>query len=743
MTDTLPGPSGPVEVLLADDEVASLQEAGRAWSNVPPARAGTNAHAIDPDLSPLEQRGRPGGRYVSMRRTKTAGFEQVAPGWLQATTRATAATDTFGRFRQRIRTVVLGVPLATRDLAHERLTKVKALAVLSSDALSSVAYGPEQILVVFVLASAGAAAFRYDLLIMAAIAVVLASVVLSYRQTIKAYPHGGGSYIVAKDNLGTLPGLVAASALMTDYVLTVAVSISSGVAFILTPFAGHANWAVPLCLAFVLVIVLGNLRGIRESGSIFAAPTYLFILTIFVLVGATGYRLLSGQCAGQVCSTLPHVAPNYSLAAAAAGNVSIFLILQAFASGSSALTGIEAVSDGVPAFQKPEWRNARTTLMCMGAILGLMFVGIVVVTHFLGVAVDDPNKPAPQVLLLKLATIGFGFGSVGYWCVTATTMLILVLAANTAFSDFPRLFFFLARDNFAPHQFRRLGERLAFSNGIIVLAVLASVLIVVFGGDTSRLIPLYAIGVFLAFTLSQSGMVVRWWRRREPGWRRSITVNAVGAALTAVVFIVFAAVKFLEGAWVVCIIIPSFVFLFLAIHRHYQSVDDHVTAEIPTSPDALIPLCVVPITDVNTIALQSLAMARAISDNVVAVHICDDADHIARLRARWAVWGNHVHLEIVESPYRSFIRPLLRYIDEIDRQRSDDTLIIVLPELVATRWWHQLLHNQTALRLKAQLLFRPGTVVINVPYHLQHAPHVRRIRRRGQNRNHNDDDEAI
>lgn len=744
MTDTLPGSADPTEVVLADDEVASLQEAGRAWSKVPRARVETGAGFIDPDLSPHEERGRPGERYVRVRRSKAEGFEKVGPGWLQTTPRAIAPTGDLGRLTKRLRAMLLGTPLATRDLVHERLTKVKALAVLSSDALSSVAYGPEQILVVFVLAGAGAAAVRYDLMIMAAIVVVMTSVILSYRQTIKAYPHGGGSYIVAKDNLGTMPGLIAAAALMTDYVLTVAVSVSQGVAFVLTPFPTIANWAVPLCLAFVVLIVLGNLRGIRESGSIFAAPTYLFIAAMFVMIGFDTYRLVSGQCANHACALLPHVAPNYPVAFAAAGNVSIFLILQAFASGSSALTGIEAVSDGVPAFQKPEWRNARTTLMCMGAILGATFVGIVLLTHFLGVSVDDPNRAAPQVLLLKLATIGFGFGGFGYWLVTGSTMLILVLAANTAFSDFPRLFFFLARDHFAPHQFRRLGERLAFSNGIIVLAVLASILIVVFGGNTSRLIPLYAIGVFLAFTLSQTGMVVRWWRRKEPGWRTSIVFNAVGASLTALVFIVFAAVKFLEGAWVVCIIIPSFVVLFLAIHRHYQEVDDHITPEIPLSPDMIIPICLVPVTNLDIVALQSLALARTISDNVVAVHICDNYDnHIARLRARWNAWGNHVPLEIVESPYRSFVRPLLRYIDAIDKQRNDDTLIIVLPELVATRWWHQLLHNQTALRLKAQLLFRPGTVVINVPYHLQKAPHVRRVRRRGQDQDGTDDSEAI
>ena len=741
MSETPPELSGSAAVQLADDEVSALREAGEAWSLVPRARVETGNGFVDPDLDTREQRGRPGERYVRVRRAKPEGFERKAPGWLEATSRATAPTGEFARFRRRVRSALIGAPLATRDAVHERLTKVKALAVLSSDALSSVAYGPEQIIVVFVIAGAGALAFNYDLIIMGLIAWLLMSIVLSYRQTIKAYPKGGGSYIVAKDNLGTLPGLIAASALMTDYVLTVAVSISSGIFQLTSAFPRISSWAVPLCLGAVVLIVLGNLRGIRESGTIFAAPTYLFLIAIFAMLAFAFYRIVSGQCANGSCATLPHVGPNYPLGQAAS-SVGIFLILQAFASGCSAVTGIEAVSDGVPAFKPPEWRNARTTLVAMGLLLGTMLVGIVLVTHIMGIHVDNPNHPNPQALLSKLATVAFGFGSLGYYFVIGTTLLILILAANTAFSDFPRLLFFLSRDNFAPHQFRRLGERLAFSNGIIVLGILASVLIIVFGGDTSRLIPLYAIGVFLAFTMSQTGMVMRWWRRREPSWRTSIVFNAVGAVMTAVVFLVFASVKFLEGAWVVCIIIPGFVAVFLAIHRHYQEVAEHITTEIPTSPSSLRPVCIVPITELNGVALQSLAMARTISDSVIAVHICDDEDHIARLRAKWEVWGNHVPLEIVESPYRSFLRPLLRYIDAIDKQRSDDTVIIVLPELVATRWWHALLHNQTALRLKAQLLFRPGTVVINVPYHLQQAPHARRLRRRADRRA-DDDIEAI
>ena len=707
---------------LAPDDVAALRAAGRQWADVPRPTDATAPLLVDPDLDLVEAIGsRPGERYVRVVRSRKQGFEKVAPGWLQATHRASQPTSAAGRATRHLRQIILGTPLASRQMVHERLTKIKALAVLSSDALSSVAYATEQILAVFVGAGAAAVAFHHDLLIMGAIAFLMFAIVLSYRQTIKAYPKGGGSYIVAKDNLGPLAGLVAASALMTDYVLTVAVSISTGVSAITSAIPELTVYTVPLCIAFILVIVLGNLRGIREAGTIFAAPTYFFIAAMLGLIGTLLVKIATGACAHSACASttnypMPSVLPS----------VGLFLILQAFASGCSAITGVEAISDGVPAFKAPEWRNARVTLTAMGLLLGTMFVGLTVVTHVLGVAVDDPGRPGYDMLLSKLARIAFGSGSIGYGFVIVTTTAILVLAANTAFSDFPRLFFFLARDDYAPHQFRRLGDRLAFSNGIIVLALLAIVLVVVFNGDVSRLIPLYAIGVFLAFTMSQGGMVVRWLRRREPGWRHGLPMNVVGMTMTAVVFVVFAAVKFREGAWVVCLIIPTFVALFFAVHRHYSDVNSQLATETPTAPALLKPVCIVPIADLNGIALQSLAMARTLSDNVIAVHVCDDENHIAQMRAKWEVWGNHVTLEIIESPFRSFLRPLLAYIDAIDRQRTDDTVVILLPELVATRWWHHLLHNQSALRLKAALLFRPGTIVINIPYHLQR--HRRSIR---------------
>ncbi|TMF15087.1 MAG: APC family permease [Chloroflexi bacterium] len=726
-----PGGTAEPAVSLSPYEIETLRQAGRAWADGAPPHTAGGAPSIAPDLEVVEERGRPGGRYVRVFRPRKEGFERVAPGWLQATRRTTAPTTRPSQFVRAVRTALLGPPLATRQLIFERLTKVKALAVLSSDALSSVAYAPEQVLRVFAVAGVGglAAAGHYDLWIMGAIVFLLFTVVLSYRQTIKAYPKGGGSYIVAKDNLGPLAGLVAASALMTGYVLTVAVSVASGVSYLTSAFPHLVQYTVPLCIGAIAVITVGNLRGIRESGSIFAAPTYFFMAAMFTMLAWAFFKIATGQCAGAACA---HAAgPAYPpVVINPMAMLSILIVLQAFASGSSALTGVEAISDGVPAFKPPEWRNARLTLTIMGALLALMVVGTTVATHIIGITVDDPSNPHYQVLLGKIAKVTFGSSSLGYYVFSFSTLLILVLAANTAFSDFPRLFFFLSRDDYAPHQFKRLGERLAYSNGILMLAALAIVLVIVFNGNVSRLIPLYAIGVFLAFTMSQAGMVVRWLRRREPGWQVALPFNLIGMSMTAVVFVVFAIVNFREGAFVVIIIIPAFVALFLAIHRHYSDVTEQLTAETPIAPSQVRPICIVPIADLNRVALQSLAFARTVSDRVVAVHVCDDEQHIAKLRAMWEVWGNHVPLEIIESPYRSFVRPLLAYIDAIDRQRGNDTLVVLLPELVSTKWWHQLLHNQSALRLKALLLFRPGTVVIDVPYHLRRHEHARRRRGR-------------
>jgi amino acid transporter len=699
------------EAVIPEAEAAALRRAGRTWAGTP-GNGAADLGGIDPNLDRIEARGKqPGVRVVRVVRGRSQGFEQLAPGWLQATPRASTPRGRLARSRSRLRGALIGKPMATRQFVHERLSKVKALAVLSSDALSSVAYATEQTLVI--LAGAGAAALSASLPIMAAIALLLVIVVASYRQTIKAYPKGGGSYIVAKDNLGARVGLVAAAALMTDYVLTVAVSVSSGKDFIGAAIPWVADHPVITCVAMILLILLGNLRGIRESASIFAAPTYIFVGSIMLMLAVAYFRIATHSVLPVHTASLPKITES----------AGIFLFLRAFASGCTALTGVEAISDGVPAFKPPEWRNARTTLVVMGAISVTMFVGITVATNIIGLH-PFPNAQPP--ILVQLAAASFGGGTLPLYVVTAATAGILVLAANTAFSDFPRLLFFLARDHYVPHQFAHLGDRLAYSNGIIVLGLLATALVVAFGGVVDKLIPLYTIGVFLAFTMSQSGMVVRWLRRREPGWRRGLAVNAVGAVSTGLVFLIVASVKFTEGAYVVAAIVPILVVVFLAVHRHYTEVEDTLVTETPISPDLVRPTCIVPIADLNDVALQSLAMARALSSAVIAVHVCDDEHHMAELRAKWKIWGDHVPLTIIESPYRAFIRPLLAYIDAIDRQRSDDTLVVVLPELVATRWWHHVLHNHAALRLKAALLFRPGTVVMNVPHHIGRTRRVKR-----------------
>jgi amino acid transporter len=714
---TPPGPTAAAAVTLDEAELRALREAGRQWAEYTPAMRG-GASTIDPDLGLHEQAGsRPGDKRVRVRRSRRSGLETVDTGYLRTVApRVSEPKRGVRRTLHRLRRTVLGAPLRTLDLHHERLTKIKALAVLSSDALSSVAYASDQIMVVLLLGLSGG--YGYSLPIMGAIVLLLALVVLSYRQTIKAYPKGGGSYIVAKDNLGPTAGLIAGSALMTDYVLTVAVSISAGVAAITAAAPGISEFTVPLCVGFILLIVLGNLRGIRESGSIFAAPTYIFIISIVVMLGTIAVKLATGSLSHHTL-TNADLDPEY---AKLKQNVTIFLVLKAFSSGCSALTGVEAISDGVPAFKPPEWMNARRTLTVMALILGSMFVGITVGAYILGLAPDQADS---NILINQLAEKAFG-STPFYFITIGSTTAILVLAANTSFSDFPRLFFFMARDDYAPHQFKRLGDRLAFSNGIVVLGTLATVLVVIFKGSVDSLIPLYAIGVFLAFTMSQAGMVARHLRLREPGWRPALVMNAMGMCATAIVLVITAYEKFTSGAWLIVLIIPCLVVVFKTVHSHYAEVTDLHATEIPTSPDEIEPVVIVPIADLNGPALQSLALARRMSDTVIAVHISDDPDAIARLRAKWKVWGDHVPLTIIDSQYRAIVRPLMQYIAEIDRQRPGDTVIIVLPELVATRWWHQILHNQTALRLKAALLFRPGTVVMSVPYHLRHQ-----TRRRG------------
>lgn len=650
---------------------------------------------------------KPGDIFVRVRMAQPGSrpFRRVAPRRLVATRRAIEPRGRLGRFLSALKHALIGEPLATRQLVHERLSKVKALAVLSSDALSSSAYATEEIVRVLVLA--GAAALYLTLPTAIAIAALLAILATSYRQTIKAYPQGGGSYIVTKDNLGTWPSLVAASALLIDYVLTVAVSISAGVAAITSALPGLLPYRVELGLAFILVITLVNLRGVRESGTIFAAPTYLFIVMAFMMIGMGLVRLMAEGPADiqAVAGHLPQQEP-----------LTLFLVLRAFASGNAALTGTEAISDGVTAFHPPEWKNARTTLAWMAGILGALFLGVSFLAVQFAVLPSDT-----ETVVSQLGRIAFGGDTPLYYVYQAATMLILVLAANTSFSDFPRLAYFLARDRFLPNQFQFRGDRLAFSWGIAALGVLAGSLVALFRADTHALIPLYAVGVFISFTLSQSSMVVRWWRRREPGWRSSMPINALGALATGLVAVIIAVTKFEHGAWMVIVLLPVLVLLMRAINAHYVSVADQLTLAQIDRPPALRspPIVVVPVPSLDRAIARTLSFARSISGRVVAVHITDDPAAGEALRERWESWAGDVPLVVLESPYRSLIPPLLAYLDALQEQDPDATMVVVISEIVPRHFWEYMLHGQTSLRLKAALYFRRKTVVVDVPYHLE------------------------
>ncbi len=597
---------------------------------------------------------------------------------------------------------LVGPPMPLAQARHERLSKRIALAVFSSDVLSSVAYATEEILLVLVLA--GSAAARLDIPIALSITALLAIVTISYQQTIHAYPSGGGSYIVARANLGTVPGLVAAAALLVDYVLTVAVSVAAGVAAITSALPELTTHKVVLSVVCVAAIALANVRGVRESGRIFAVPTYFFLVSFAALLVGGFVRLLTGS--------LPPAAPPPVAPLEALG---WFLVLRAFAAGCTAMTGTEAISNGIPAFRPPESRNAAITLGAMGVILGTIFVGVTVLSSKLGVLPSESETVVSQI-----ARRVFGTGLM-YYLVQAATALILVLAANTSFADFPRLSSLLARDRFVPRQFANLGERLVFSNGILVLAGFAALLLILFGGDTHALIPLYAVGVFISFTLSQSGMVRHWWVERGPGWRHRLAINGVGAVATALVTLVIAVTKFVHGAWIVVLVIPILVAMFIAMSRHYEDVALGLSLEGFDSPPEFRHTVLVLIGDVHRGVVRAVQYARTLAPTaaVRGVYVETDPAQTGRLEEKWARWGLGVPLVVLTSPYRSLLRPLLDYIDQIQARGDDQMVTIVLPEFLPRRWWQHILHNQTALLVKGALLFRRNIVVADVPYLLR------------------------
>jgi len=603
-----------------------------------------------------------------------------------------------------VKRLLLGRPIPTHLAHHERLSRVTGLAVLSSDALSSVAYATEEILRVLILGGAASLAFARP--IGGAIAVLLALVAFSYRQTIHAYPSGGGAYIVSKDNLGTNAALVAAAALLIDYTLTVAVSIAAGVAAVTSAFPQlHVN-RVELALIFLVVLAVGNLRGIRESGRLFAIPTYFFIGMILLLLGVGACRFVTGGIAP--------IEPVNPLPAGGMGALGWFLLLTAFSNGCTAMTGVEAVSNGVPAFRAPESKHAAQTLVAMAALAITMFVGITLLAQAYHVVPSETETVVSQI-----ARGIFGGRGLLYFGVQLATMLILVLAANTAYADFPRLASIVARDGYLPRQFANQGDRLAFSNGIVALSLFAALLLILFEGDTHALIPLYMIGVFISFTLSQTGMVVHWRTLGGPGWKSSAFVNALGAIATAVVLVIVTITKTLEGAWIILVLIPVLVAVFKATRRHYAHVASQLSLKGWTGEARRHSTVLVPIGGVHRAVLQATAYARSLSDDVRALFVDTDPASTERVRQDWAQWGNGTTLEILPSPYRSLMEPLLEYIDQLQDAHPDDYVTVILPEFVPRRWWQHLLHNQRALLIKGALLFRPRVVVTSVPFHLE------------------------
>jgi len=704
---------------LDDGAVAALGEVGRQWASCMADReAWDQALPVDPDLRYLE--GEPaGGGFVRIR--SATGQDDD----LEATPRGDQPDSRVGRLQGVVRRVLIGPPLRSTALAEQRMSKRLALPVLSPDAISSVAYGPEAMMAILVLA--GSSELKLSLPIGAVLVVLMVSVGLGYRQVIRAYPHGGGSYIVASDSLSPTWGLVAGAGLILDYILTVAVSVAAGVAAITSAIPSVSPATVPIGLAVIVVLVLGNLRGVRAAGALFAAPTYMFVsaIALVVIVGL----VKSASHGFHVVAPVSHHATEA---------LGLLLILRAFSSGATAMTGIEVISNAVSEFEPPEADNARSTLSVMVGLLVSMFIGVVVVAHF------DGASPGSQTLLSQIAHRSIGSGPL-YAFVQIATTLVLLIAANSAINGFPQLLYFMARDSYVPRTFLRLGDRLAFTAGIVVLAVPAAILFAAFNGQTAPLIPLFAVGVFVAFTLAQSGMVAHWWNHREAGWRQALAINLVGAVLSGAVAIIAAATKFIAGAWIVVILIPLIVLACRRIHGAYERARESlipdpsealvvpiaILAPPPPKAAATTPLgerqdaptevshlVVVPIAALDLAALRALAYAASLSVPLLALHVSPSDEEAERFRGYWKAWGDHLPLEVVVSPYRATLAPLAHYIEALHRQRPDLTLTVVVPELIPARRWQRLLHNRIAQRLRKMLIQYQGIIVTSVPFHL-------------------------
>jgi len=654
---------------------------------------------------------KPGAPFLRRIRERRQALRRLGPGGYEATEAALQPKTLFSRLTSKARKLVLGRPLATSELHLQRLSKLKALAVYSSDNLSSSAYATEEILLILVVAGTGA--LVYSIPVTAALVGLTVLVVTSYRQTIRAYPNGGGAYIVASANLGFRAGLLGGSALLVDYIMTVAVSIAAGVAAVTSAVPPLLEYQVPLALFFVAIITTANLRGIRESGTMFAIPAYFFIFSF-------GAMLAVGLVRAALGDELRAAAPEHALEVGASA-LTPLLLLRAFSSGAAALTGIEAVANGVPNFKPPEWRNAITVQAWMVTILSAFFIGTTLLAHQMQIVPSETQTVASQI-----AKTVFG-GGLPFYMIQAGTGLILVLAANTAFADLPVLASVMARDRVMPHQFLFRGDRLVFSNGIILLGVASSGILVLFGAETTKIIPLYAFGVFTAFTLSQFGMVVHWRRSREPGWRRAIVISGIGGTVTLAVAFIVGATKFTHGAWLSMSIMLALFAVLLLIRKHYAAVNRELALPTGTelgpdkaalsqspSPDQPVILLV---SGINRSTAEAIAYARSLQHPIAAVHISLDREAGEDLRRRWEEAVPDVPLTIIETPYRALVAPLLAYLDSLHPSIAAP-ITVLMPEIISKGPWQRLLHGRSSARLRRALLARPATVLIRLPYTL-------------------------
>jgi amino acid transporter len=627
-------------------------------------------------------------------------FQELGAGVLRFTNLVEGQATTLSR-------ILFGRPLRMAQESHERIGKTRALPILASSNISSSAYATEEILRILIIAGAGALTLTMPLSF--ALVGVIVVVVISYSQVIRAYPTGGGSYQAAKENLGTTPGLVAAGSLLVDYVLTVAVSVAAGVAALTSAMPALFEHRVLIALVVIAVLVVGNIRGVRESAAYFSVPTYAYLFGMFGLIAYGLFRWVTGG--------LPEYTPPPDWVPAAASPLTAFLLLRAFSSGAVALTGVEAVSNGMRILKPPEAKNAAITLFLMAGFFSSIFLGLGFLAAHVGLVPDPAEK---QTLISQLARLLVGNGWY-YQLVQAATALFLLLAANTAFVGFPRLSSLLADDRFMPKQFAFRGRRLALVTGIVGLAVVAGILILIFQGSVNSLIPLYTVGVFVAFTLSQLGMVRHWLRGKAPGWQTAAILNSLGAAVTGIVAIEVIVTKFTHGAWIVLLLIPILAIMMRAVNRHYRLLGQQLhLGRIAQPQEAIRPQTVlVPIADLNKASLRALAYAQSLSSDVRAIHVTDDLDSLSSLRQRWEVWERDIPLVIIEEPYRDWATPLLRYVESLSEKSEDAPVTVVVPEFVPKHWWEHFLHSQSALHLKAALLGKPNVVVVDIPYHLK------------------------